>query len=533
MKRFLSSILIIFAASHAMWAGTTRFTAQFSTARIQWNPHHAYTTTEAQIFTALYEGLTIFHPATLDPIPGAAEKWEVSEDGLTITFTLREGIRWSHGEAITSKDFKESWIHLLSPETGAEYASLLDDLIGAHEYRRGIAGADGIGIETPDNRTLIVKLKQPSPQFLSILCHYSFVPVHRIYRRIKDWSAIPTVPVNGPFVIQERSPDDIIMEKNPYYWDADNVEIDELRLLFSDDLDEIMAKFNRFEIDWVVSGVKISALGIPESLITSPLFSTTYYYFSNSKDAWSDGRVRRALALLLPWGQIHEDQLMPGNSLVPPIPGYPAATPGYPPEEEREDEAMRLLDEAGYPEGRGLPALTVKIPRENEVVEIMSTAWRETLGLEVNIEISPFPGYYDSVKRGGYDIATLTWTGDYADPHTFLGMWTSNSSFNEAGFSDARYDALLQEAALLPHLERLAKMSEAEEILLYSGQVMPIEHFPAVNVIDLRFIDGWFANALDIHPFKNLIRVPGYPLPGVAGGRSNGGKDLNQFGHSG
>ncbi|RLW68522.1 MAG: hypothetical protein B6D68_03470, partial [spirochete symbiont of Stewartia floridana] len=124
MRRLISIILVILGISGAMWADGTRLAVQFGSAEISWNPHHAYTTTEAQVFTALYEGLAIFHPATLDPLPGAAEGWEWSNDGLSITFTLRDGLRWSHGETITSLDFKESWIHLLSPDTGAEYASL-------------------------------------------------------------------------------------------------------------------------------------------------------------------------------------------------------------------------------------------------------------------------------------------------------------------------------------------------------------------------------------------------------------------------
>ncbi len=515
MKRLISIILVILGISDAMWGDDTRFVVQFGSADISWNPQHAYTTTEAQVFTALYEGLTIFHPASLDPLPGAAEGWELSDDGLSITFTLRDGLRWSHGEAITSTDFKESWIHLLSPDTGTEYASLIDDIVGAHEYRMGEGNRDEIGIETPNKRTLIVHLKQPSPQFLAILCHYSFVPVHRNYRGITDWSDITSVPVNGPYIIKHRNREETLLEKNSYYWDADNIAVNELLLLFSDEVDENMARFNRLEIDWVVSGIRISELGNPEALITSPLFSTTYFYFSNVQDVWADDRVRRALTLLLPWDEIRKNQLIPATSLVPPIPDYPLADASFPPAEECRDEAMRLLTDVGYPEGRGLPTLRFKIPIKDDVVDIMAKTWFEELGLQVNIEIVPFPHYYSSVKQGGYDIATLTWTGDYADPHTFLGMWTSSSSFNEAGYSNADFDLLLHEAAQLPRLERLKKMSQAETILLQSGEVLPIEHFPAVNIIDRRFIDGWFTNVLDIHPFKNLSPVRGFHIPGV------------------
>ena len=515
MKRLLLIFSLTALLIPGLAADTYRFTVQFSPSRISWNPHYAYTTTEAQIFTAIYEGLVTFHPATLRPVPGAAESWEFSEDNSRITFTLRDNMTWSNGDRLTAQDFRDSWIAILSPEIGAEYASLLDDIVGAREYRTGAAGVDEVGIEAIDDTTLIVSLKQPSPQFLSILSHYSFAPVHRDFRKTQDWSAHRSVPVNGPYTIRARSSEEILLDKNPLYWDADSVAVDGLRLLFSSDSDEIMRGFNRFEIDWIISGMDTSQLAIPEALNIAPLFSTTYFYFSNASPVWSDPKVRRAMTLLVPWEEIRSNRLIPGTSLVPPIPNYPAADAGFPPEENRLEEAMNLLEEAGYPLGEGLPDPVIRVPSEDVTATAMKTAWDEIFGMNVEIEVVEFPDYYDSVKTGGYDIATLTWTGDYADPHTFLGMWDSGSSLNEAGFSNSDYDSLLHEAATLPFLQRFTKLREAEDLLLHSCQVIPIEHFPAVNIIDRRFVEGWFPNALDIHPFKNLVPRLGFDIPGV------------------
>ena len=516
MKKLL--VVLVAAAAVSAWPQNSppRFTVQFGPSRISWNPHYAYTTTEAQIFTALYEGLVIFHPATLRPVPGAAESWIISDEGREIRFRLRKDLVWSNGDRLNADDFLESWLHVLSPEVSAEYASLLDDITGAREYRMGEGPAEAVGIEAPDPRTLVVRLNQASPQFLSILCHYTFSPVHRDFRRIADWSALRSVPVNGPFIIRARNEDEILMDKNPLYWDADSVAMDGLRLLFLDDRNEVMKRFNRFDIDWAVSGFDASKIDDSEALNVAPLFSTTYYYFSNARSPWNDHRVRRALALLLPWDEIRDGRFIPAATLVPSIPNYPAAINGFPPkEEERVNRSRALLVEAGYPRGEGLPPITIWVPGEDRVARIMSESWSAALGLEVNIEEISFPDYYDSVKRGGYDIATLTWTGDYADPHTFLGMWESNSSFNEAGFSDPAFDEALREAAALPHLERFAKLKEAEDLLLQSGQVLPIEHYPAINLIDRRFVEGWFPNVLDIHPFKDIVPRLGYRIPGV------------------
>ncbi|MCK5736948.1 MAG: peptide ABC transporter substrate-binding protein, partial [Spirochaetaceae bacterium] len=443
--------------------------------------------------------------ATLRPVPGAAESWEFSEDNTRITFKLREGITWSNGEHLSAQNFRDSWLMLLSPEKDAGYASLLDDIAGAREYRTGSGTMEDVGIQAVDERTLTVLLKHPSPQFLSVLCHYSFAPVYKDFRSVSDWSAHRSIPVNGPYTIRARSSHEILLDKNPLYWDAESVNIEGLRLLFSSDSEVIMDRFNRFEIDWIISGMDTAQLAIPEALSIEPLFSTTYYYFSNNSQVWSDPKIRRAMALLVPWDQIRSKRLIPGTSLVPPIPNYPMADAGFPPDDERMAEAMALLEDAGYPEGRGLPNPVIRVPSDDVVADAMKSAWDEVFGMNVEIQIVEFPDYYDSVKAGGYDIATLTWTGDYADPHTFLGMWDSGSSFNDAGYSNAEYDKLLHDSAKLQFIQRFAKLREAEELLLRSCEVIPIEHFPAVNIIDRRFVEGWYPNALDIHPFKNLI----------------------------
>ena len=521
MKKFriafgLPVFLLLFAAVFLSASEPdVRFSVQFSPSRINWNPHYAYTTTEAQIFTALHEGLVSYHPATLRPVPGAAESWTISDDGLRITFILRKNLRWSNGEPISARDFRDSWLTLLSPETGAEYASLLDDIAGAREYRTGLSGADFVDIKAADPRTLIVGLKRPSPQFLSILCHYSFAPVHKDFRGVRDWSANRSVPVSGPYVVRARNENEVLLDRNPLYWDADSVKTKGLRLLFTDNPESVMDQFNRYRLDWVVSGMDNSQLAIPQALNISPLFSTTYFYFSNKGPVWSDRRVRRALALMLPWDEIRAGRLIPGTSLVPPIPNYPAADAQLPAKDKRRTEAMQLLNEAGYPEGRGLPGLVIRIPIEDPVSRIMKETWEREIGLSVVLDIREFPGYYDSLKTDGYDMATLTWTGDYADPHTFLGMWESGSSFNDADFRNAEFDTILTEAAKLPYLQRFTKLREAEELLLRWAQVLPIEHFPSVNLIDLRFIGGWFPNALDIHPFKSIESKLGFDIPGV------------------
>ena len=181
------------------------FTVNFSPTRFSLNPQYGFTTAEAQIYTALYEGLVSYHPANLLPQPGIAESWEIDEDGTLYTFHLRKDLKWSNGDALTASQLRQSWIRLLSPDVAADYASLLDDIPGAKEYRHGSGKAEDVAIEAPDDRTFIVHLKQKVPYFLQILCHYSFVPIHPSLLNQENWWELEDIPGKRPVCFLRRN----------------------------------------------------------------------------------------------------------------------------------------------------------------------------------------------------------------------------------------------------------------------------------------------------------------------------------------
>lgn len=486
---------------------------------IELDPHHAYTTTEAQIFSALYEGLVTYHPATLEPLPGAAESWEVSEEGRVYTFTLRSGLQFHNGDPLTAADFRETWLRIMNPEERAEYASLLDVIQNAEPYRRGeITDPAQVGLAVRDERTLVVTLEQPAPHFLRILCHHSFSPLHKDYRTGRIPFRREDFIGNGPYRLAETTEEEIILKAAETYWEAEEVKLKTLRLLFPQSRQETTRLFNEDQVEWVTSGIDFSNLTRPEAFEVTPLFATYYYYFSNKESPWADPRVRRALAALLPWKDIRKEQLIPGDSLIPDIPYYPAA-------EKREDissqEALALLDEAGFPEGRGLPAPVIAIPEgveDRRISGLMKEAWEAQLpqlSREVTIRIYPYSQYYDALRTETYTLGTISWIGDFADPLTFLQMWTRDSNLNDSGYRNPAYDELVKEASGKTIPERYEMMSQAETLLLQNAQVLPVGHTPAFNLIDLRYIGGWFPNVLDIHPFKHLRHLSTLPIPGV------------------
>jgi len=490
------------------------FTVVFSKLDVSFNPHHTFTSTEAQLYTAVFEGLLSYHPQTLEPLPAAAESWDVSNGGLTYRFILRKNLKYSNGDRITAEHFKNSWLKLMSPESGTDYGSLLNVIKNGELYRDGKVSASEVGIIAESERVLVINLESKAPYLTKVLCHHSFAPIHPDLLENDNWDDDGII-VNGPYSFREKKEEYIVFEKNRNYWDSENVAIQTLRIEFSDDLQTNSESFNKDEIDWLPDGFDPNTLNINEAIVLNPLFSTTYLFFSNKHEVWQKANVRKALALLLPWEEIRSSLMMPGSTLIPAIPYYPSAE-GI--KEQNSEEAMRLLKEEGFENGVGLPPIKIRMPLSDLMTVIgerMKEIWEENLDVDVTIESESYPFYFNSLKKDDYTIGSLTWIGDYADPMTFLEMWLRSSSLNDASYSNLEYDEKINNSSVEDFGERYKIMSEAESILLDTAQVMPLGHSPAINIIDLRFIDGWYPNVLDIHPFKYLKFKAGYIIPGT------------------
>ncbi len=493
------------------------FVVSFPQGNVQLNPIYSFTSSEAQIYSGLYEGLVSYHPETMEPEAAVAERWDVSEDRQEYTFYLRESARYWNGDPVTAEHFRDTWLKLIAPETDAAYNFLFDIIEGVREYRTGeITDTGEVGIAAVDGRTLRVTLRRPATHFLRILSHHAFVPVHPSMRDERDWSNREDILGNGPYRLMERQQDELVMERNEAYWAAEEVAISRLRVVFTDD-ETVTDRFNRGEIDWVTSGMNLAEVQFPETIVVNPLFATTYYFLRADIEPFSDERVRRALALLLPWDQIRdpEIQFIPTDTLVPQIPYYPEVTGIQGPNQE---EALELLKDAGYRQGVRLPTITVHIPEGQEslrVAELMKESWERALEVSVNIRATPYPEYFDTISDGEFTVGTVSWIGDFADPLTFLQMWITDSNVNDAGFSNPEYDALIDDSMLERGPGRYEILGEAEEILLRTGTVLPISHSPSINLIDLNAVDGWFPNPLDVHPFRYLRFTDRDPAPGV------------------
>jgi peptide/nickel transport system substrate-binding protein/oligopeptide transport system substrate-binding protein len=483
------------------------FVVCFSSTTITFDPLHSFTATEAQLYTALYEGLVSYHPLSLNPIPAVASDWDISRDQKTYRFYLRKDARYWNGDHVKAQHFRDSWLKLIDPEVKAEYSFLLDVIKGAEAYRMGEnEDPSSVGIRVISDYVLEVELEHPASHFLKVLCHHSFVPIHPKMLDKENWDQYSSVLGNGPYYIVNKKENEYILKRNELYWDKNNVEIPTLKVLFLDDPEEITERFNKGEIHWAADGMLLEQVNKRNAIIFNRLFATSYFYFYCGNEPWSNPKVREGLTRMLPWEEIRSDQymLIPATNLIPSIPDYPEVTGINTQEIEK---GVQLIEEAGYTEDNPLPEIVLTIPDSPDskrIAGLMKSTWEEHLEVSVTIKTNEYPEYYNELKQPGYTLGTITWIGDFPDPLTFLQMWTGGSNLNDARFSSEEFDSIIRESMTQTGKTRYQTLAEAEEVLLQHGVVLPISHSPAFNLVDLTYVEGWFPNPLDIHPFKYL-----------------------------
>jgi len=489
------------------------------------HPHAAYNANEAQILTGLYEGLCTYDPYTLQPIAGLAKDWKVSADGLTWTFTLRDKLVFENGDPITAQVFCDSFINLLNPQLDLPYASLLDCVKGIKEYRTGKStDMSAIGLYAESDTSLKISLIYPAEQLANILCHHAFSAVHPSQLKAiaqyagKSSFASPAAafkPIaSGPFKIESFTGDKIRLIKNPAYWDTEAVRLPAISLLLDEDADKMTEAFNQGAIHWLCGSVNLNKVAAAYTIHITPMFATEYFYFKTNTSPCNNQTIREALLAALPYQELRKDYLIPAKTLVFPLTGYPTV-PGI--DKQDTAKAEKLLKNAPQPEtAKPVKILLPETAFYTEQAALLKKAW-EKIGITTEITTVPFETYYDRLKTDNYHLAVISWIGDFADPLAFLELFRSDSSLNDSGWHNTEYENFIKKASAEQNRKkRFEYLAKAEQLLLDSSVLIPLSHVPAINVIDLSDIKGWYVNAVNIHPFKCIRFAQPDPLPGVA-----------------
>jgi oligopeptide transport system substrate-binding protein len=489
------------------------------------DPALALSIEDLRVTMPLFEGLTRNDPVTARPIPGLAERWDISADGRTYRFHLRTNAVWSTGEPIIADDVAFSWRRALDPRTGAGYASQLFFIENAESFNAGtLTDSRRLGFQALDRGRFEVRLRQPTPFFLD-LCAFqtlAVVPRHAIERLDDQWIRAHPLPVSGPYQLDSwRLNDRVRLRKNPRYWDAANTALEVVDLLT---IANPATAFNLYEaghadVIWDRNLVPAELLDLLRNRPDCHRFDFLAVYFvrfNTTRAPLDDPRVRRALSLAIDRRRIVERITrggeQPAAGLVPPGTANHQIVQAV---EFDLGTARRLLAEAGHPGGAGLRPLrylywTAGAGTGQEHAKIaveLKTMWEQGLGLRVELDNREKRVFIAAQRGLDYDLSQSSWVGDYDDPNTFLDLFVSNNGNNRTGWANPDYDRLLERANAEPDLQRRAAwLAEAERLLVgEQAPVAPVYFASGFNFFRPGQVSGIHPNLLDVHPL-NAIR---------------------------
>jgi oligopeptide transport system substrate-binding protein len=482
-------------------------------------PRESGVTSEQVVLRDLFEGLSTFDAAGR-VVPGAAESWQVSADGLRYTFRLRPDLRWSDGVPLTAEDFAWGWRRSLAPATASVRATRLYVLRGAREVHAGRLAPQRLGVRALDSRMLVVELEYPMPSLPALLAGEEGFPLprHAIERHGSAWTRAGNHVGNGAFALAERRPRGaILLKRNARFHAAGGVALEAVQYLPSDDLRTMVSRFRAGEIDvngWpgfpVQQGPALQR-ELGAQVRVSPLQSVRYLRFNTARAPFDDPRVRRALSLavdrdvlvrrILTGGETVTVRALPAGlpeDLVPADNPLASGTPAT-----RLAEARRLLDEAGYRARRPTP-ITLRVPAGNgdDLCLAVAAMWTRA-GAPARIAQSEIKSMIADLRRGDFDVA-LTGAQDTPTVEAYLERFRRDSSHNTGRYANPEFETALDAALRRPLApERARGLLAAERVLMHDHPVVPLIQEVARNLVSPR-VRGWVENPGDLHLSRYL-----------------------------
>ena len=481
------------------------------------DPHKIDGVPESNISRDLFEGLVI---SDVDghPVPGVAEKWE-NKDGKVWTFHLRKDAKWSNGEPVTAGDFVYSWRRLADPNTASPYSSYLQygHLANIDDIIAGKKPTSDLGVKALDDHTLEVTLDEPVPYFYKLLVHSSMSPVPQsaIEKYNEKWTQPGNIISNGAYklkdwVVNER----IVLDRNPQYWDNGKTVINEVTYLpIASEVTDVN-RYRSGEIDMTYNTMPIELFHklkkeIPAEVRVSPYLCTYYYELNNQRAPFTDPRVRTALKLGMDRdiivNKVKNQGDLPAYGFTPPYTdGAKLTEPewfGWS-QEKRNEEAKKLLAEAGYTKDKPLTfnLLYNTSDLHKKLAIAASSIWKKNLGVDVKLENQEWKTFLDSRRQGNYDVARASWCADYNEPTSFLNSKKSNSSNNYTGYKSAEFDKIVEAALDAGSEEQRAELyNKAEQQMDKDSALVPVYYY-----VNARLVKPWVGGYTGQDPQDNV-----------------------------
>jgi oligopeptide transport system substrate-binding protein len=492
----------------------------------QWqslDPQYSSASKDAQILGDVYEGLVGLDAAG-NPVPGAAESWDVSPDGLSYTFHLRAGLKWSNGDPLVAQDFVNGAERQENPETGSYKAYYLFTqlpITGAGDYNaKKSTDWSKVGITAPDAKTVVIKLDRPNPYALQLLNYYYISPLHKPSFDAHGAKFIEPENFvgNGAYVIKELVPQShVLLVKNPNYWDAANVSVESIKYVVTEDVNTELKTFQAGQLDitWDVPTDQFEKLKkeYGDQLHVAPYASTGHLTFNTQKEPLTDIRIRKALALAIDRDIVVNKIAKSGDRIItsfaPPMdPSYPELKAAdFDPKNQKANDALalKLITEAGYGPDKPLTLnyYCTSDDLQRKITQAIAILWQKKLGVISRIRLEESQTLYDDFYKYEWDVYCDGFAGDYAGPEPFLVYRTEAAGAGYPWKNDAFEAAMAKATAESDREARKKLLLEAEQILLDDYPVAMMYQETKRNLIAKR-VTGWVDNPIGYHLTKFL-----------------------------
>lgn len=452
-------------------------------------------------------------------VPGQAESYEVSDDGLTYTFHLRKGLKWSDGSPLTANDFVYAWQRLADPNTAAPYAGDMLGYVKGYEEAAG-GNLEALGVSAPDDDTFVVELSVPCVYFSKLITHASMVPIQKatVDANGDQWTLTPdTYICNGPLKMIEWVPGShIIFAKNENYWNADAVTLNTLKFVLMEDSNASYSAYQTGEVQMIkaVPTEEIPSLKGKEDFHVDPIMGTYYLSFQTEKAPFDNPDVRMALSLAIDRDYVANTVMQgtysPATNFVGP--GLSDAEDGSSFEETTRKnnggdffdvanhdadvaKAKELLANAGYPDGAGFPTveyMTNDAGYHKPLAEYLQSCWKEELGINMDIKVVEWSTFTPTRRAGDFQMARNGWVYDYDDPSNMLNLMKSTSGNNDGKYNNPEVDKMLDEANSTADVaEHYQKLHDAENMILADAAMAPVAYYNDFYLQDPKLKGTW------------------------------------------
>jgi len=485
------------------------------------DPQLARTEAAFHILRDVFEGLTAVGPDG-SAVPAAAESWTVSPDGLEYRFALREGLRWSNGDALKASDFVAGMRRLVDPKTASPYAQFIDPVLNAGAITRGEKKPDELGVSAPDDRTVLIRLESPAPYLLGLLAQPGTFPVHgpSLAANGTEYARPGKLVSNGPFVLDDWvMGSHVLVRRNPHFWNDRATKLERVKFVHISDAGTELRQYRAGQLDFtfVVPAQQFQWIkqNLAQELHVAPQLSVYYYGFNLTQPPFKDNpKLRRALSLA-----IDRDKLTTAVTGVGEAPAYgwvPRGVWNYTPQQfdyantpyaERLAEARRLYAEAGYSAEKPL-RIELRYnsgDTHNRLAVAIAAMWQEGLGVETQLYAEEFRALLQSIQaRQDTQVFRSSWVGDFNDAYTFAQLLKTGFGINLTGYSNPRYDALLADAVRQADpARRRALLEEAERLMLADHPVLPLYFYVNKHLVK-PWVQGWTDNVMNVVYSKDL-----------------------------